>query len=139
MTTTSETVTGPTMPADVAAAFAEIPSAPRQRLLDARARIFALADETGAGPLTETLKWGQPAYLTKVTGWGSTLRLGLCRAADDAPALFVICQTSLADEARARFGSVLRVIGNRAVLIPDGPSPEFDAVIVAALTYKRRD
>ena len=30
--------------------------------------------ETEAGPLTETLKWGEPAYLTEATGSGSTGR-----------------------------------------------------------------
>lgn len=43
-----------------------------------RRLIVATAAETsGVGPLTEMLKWGEPAYLTEATVSGSTIRLGL--------------------------------------------------------------
>ena len=67
------------MPADVAAAFSGFPASVRARLLEVRDLIFetAVAIE-GVGPLTETLKWGEPAYLTLATGSGSTIRLAGC-------------------------------------------------------------
>lgn len=67
----------PEIPADVAVAFAAFPDPVRVQLLEVRRLIFATAAETsGVGPLTETLKWGEPAYLTEATVSGSTIRLG---------------------------------------------------------------
>jgi hypothetical protein len=61
----------------VAAAFSIFPAGVRARLLEVRELIFeTAADIKGVGPLTETLKWGEPAYLTQATGSGSTIRLG---------------------------------------------------------------
>ena len=66
------------MPADVAAAFSAFPERIRARLLEARDLIFEIAAGIeGVGPLTETLKWGEPAYLTEATGSGSTHSTGL--------------------------------------------------------------
>ncbi len=63
------------MPAGVAAAFSVFPDRVRARLLEVRDLIFETAASAGGvGPLTETLKWGEPAYLTEATGSGSTIR-----------------------------------------------------------------
>ena len=59
------------------------------RLHEMRALIFAAAEATGTAPLTETLKWGQPAYLPAKRA-GTTIRLGV---EGGHPALFVHCQT----------------------------------------------
>ena len=73
----------PAIPADVAAAFATFPAAVRGRLLDVRRVIFATAEELeGVGPLTEALKWGEPAYLTAASKSGSTIRLGRSRGSE---------------------------------------------------------
>ena len=64
--------------------------------------IFAAAQDAGAGPLTETLKWGEPAYLTEASGSGSTIRLGQVRDDPGHAAVFVNCRTALADTFRAR-------------------------------------
>ncbi len=46
----------------------------RSRMLKLRALIFAVAKETdGVGPLEETLKWREPAYLTSKSKSGTTL------------------------------------------------------------------
>ena len=55
------------VPGDVAAAYDEIPEAARACLLSARALIFEAARDAGVGALTETLKWGQPSYLTEAS------------------------------------------------------------------------
>ena len=132
----------PDMPPEVRAAFDAFPAKMRPRFEQLRALIFATAQAEGVGPLTETLKWGEPAYLTEATGAGTTVRLGRTRAAPDRCALLVNCRTSLLDGFRARFPE-LETEGDRAVLVaPDGPLP--DAVlpcIAEALTYhaaKRR-
>jgi hypothetical protein len=57
-------------------AFAAYPPGIRKRLLGLRELILRTAAETeGVGELEETLKWGEPAYLTSSTGSGSTIRI----------------------------------------------------------------
>jgi hypothetical protein len=123
----------PTIPAPVRAAFDAIPATPRTTLLDARAAILAAAEETGTGPLTETLKWGEPAYLTETTRAGSTVRLGLVKG--EAAALFH-CQTTLVDSFRADFPA-LRCDGNRAVLLDGADAQDLALCFQRALTYHR--
>ena len=84
------------MPADVAAAFAAFPERIRARLLEVRDLIFETAWAIeGVGPLTETLKWGEPAYLTQATGSGSTIRLGRVRSSERECAALFNCRTTL--------------------------------------------
>jgi hypothetical protein len=65
------------LPSDVAAVYAGFPPEMRARLMEVRALLFDLAGGTGVGPLTETLKWGEPAYLTDASRAGTTVRLGV--------------------------------------------------------------
>jgi hypothetical protein len=127
------------MPAPVAARFSAFPETVRPRLLAARAAVFAAAaGDAGIGALTETLKWGEPAYLTGATRSGSTLRLGVARGSGD-PAMFVNCRTTLVDEVRDRCGDAFRYDGTRGILLP--AEPEAEAVRHAAwlaLTYHLR-
>jgi hypothetical protein len=90
--------------ADVAAAFAAFPAHVRARLLEARDLIFEIAAGIeGVGPLEETLKWGEPAYLTETTGSGSTIRLGRSRSSERQCAVLFNCRTTLVDDFRNRF------------------------------------
>ena len=58
-------------------AFSVYSPAVRKKLMMLRSLIFDVASKTeGVGELEETLKWGQPSYLTKTTKAGSTIRLG---------------------------------------------------------------
>jgi hypothetical protein len=53
--------------------FAEYPNAIRKKMLELRALVIETASEIeGIRELEETLKWGEPSYLTK---YGSTLRM----------------------------------------------------------------
>ena len=79
---------------DVEAAFAAYDAELRQQLLDCRDLVFQVAAEnSNIGPITETLKWGQPSYLTATTGAGTTPRLAA--SSDGQPTLFVHCGTDL--------------------------------------------
>jgi len=110
----------PPPPAEVRAVFDAYPPALRRRLERLRALIFRTAAATeGVGPLTETLKWGEPAYLTEATRSGSTVRLGASRKRPDCAALFFHCRSGLVDAFRARFPE-LDYEGDRAVLIAPG-------------------
>lgn len=119
---------------DVKAAFDQIPDPARKVLMQARARIFALADEADVGPLTETLKWGQPSYLTEKTKAGSTIRLWVHKG---QPAAFFTCSSSLVDGFRADFPDAMTYHGNRAVTLEAPFPPELDICLTRALTYHR--
>src|SRR5205085_5192275 len=79
----------------VKAVFDAYPTALRKKLLALRRLILETAAETeGVGELRETLKWGQPSYLT-ATKSGSTVRLGEVKASSRQYAMYVHCQTDL--------------------------------------------
>jgi hypothetical protein len=78
------------VPDAVAEALGRYSEPVKLRLLQVRDLIFAVAAETeGVGPLTETLKWGEPAYLTEASRSGTTIRLGVSKSAPDQCAVFV--------------------------------------------------
>ena len=128
------------MPKDVAAVFATYPAGARALLLEAREQIAESASACDAGPVTETLKWGQPAYLTETTGSGTTIRLGLDK---DVPAIFFHCQTTLVEGFRADFPEEFAYAGNRALHLREGFDRDALGLCLArALTYhqtKRRE
>ncbi|MEM9342915.1 MAG: DUF1801 domain-containing protein [Pseudomonadota bacterium] len=128
-----------TVPPDVLSAYDEMPEGVREQLLGVRAVIFEVADgDPRIGMLTETLKWGQPSYLTAETKAGTTVRLGI--HSSGAGAVFVHCQTTLADEIRMACGDALVIDGARAIVLPDGalPAAPLRLAIHAALTYHVR-
>ena len=98
------------------------------------------AERPEVGTLTETLKWGQPAYLTDQTNSGTTIRLGW--AEDGATvSLFVHCQTSLVGAWRQRYDDTLTFVGNREISIPtdtDLPRAPLSHCVAMALTYHSR-
>jgi hypothetical protein len=99
------------------------------------------ADIEGIGPLTETLKWGEPAYLTEATGSGSTIRLGWFRSSERECAVLFNCRTTLVDDFRSQFPGVFAYEKNRAILLDARkplPSAPLSACLGMALTYHRR-
>jgi len=125
---------------EVAQHFESYPSAARRRLLALRELIFDTAAATlGVGALTETLKWGEPAYLTR-RGVGTTVRIDWKPKDPDQYALYVHCQTTLIESFRLRFPNDFRFEGNRALVLDLDAEPPVDALrqcIAAALTYHR--
>jgi hypothetical protein len=131
----------PALPPQVAAAFALFPEATRTRLLEIRTLIFSVAASTeGVGPVVETLKWGEPAYLTETTRSGSTVRLGWNRDASDDCAVLFHCRTTLVETFRSRFPDLFRYQKNRAILLSSAePLPgELAECLTLALTYHQR-
>ncbi len=131
----------PAIPAEIDAAFARLNPAARSRLIEIRRLIYEVASTTSAiGPLTETLKWGEPAYLTTVSKSGTTIRLGVAKSAPDDCALFFNCKTSLVQQFREQFTGHFLFEGNRALIISgqsDLPVTELSFCIYAALTYHK--
>jgi hypothetical protein len=74
--------------------FAAFPPSVRKKILALRRLIFETADATeGVGPITETLKWGQPSHLIEASRSGTTIRLGWKASAPTQYAMYVHCQT----------------------------------------------
>ena len=66
----------------VARVFKSYPRKTRSKLLVLRQLIFDAAAETeGVGELEESLKWGEPAYTTKASKSGTTIRID-CQKSD---------------------------------------------------------
>ena len=62
----------------------------------------------GVGPIEETLKWGQPSYLTPETKSGSTVRIDQVKAEPGQYAVYFHCQTNLVETfPRALSGTAL--------------------------------
>jgi hypothetical protein len=127
--------------ARVAMAYAAYPPQLRARLLDLRRLIFDTAQSTpGVGALEETLKWGQPSYLTP-SGSGSTIRIDRIKQDDTRYALFVYCQTDLVPTFRTLYSNELHLEGTRSVIFEcDAPLPRavLGHCIALALTYHAR-
>ncbi len=125
---------------DVAAAFATYPPRLREKLLALRALIFDVAQAEQVGRIEETLKWGQPSYLTPETKSGTTVRIDRDKSSDGGYALYVNCQTSLVEDWRTHYPQ-LRFGGNRSVHFSSDDAIPMDAIrhcIAMALTYHRR-
>jgi hypothetical protein len=130
------------MPADVAVVLAVFPERVRARLLKVRSLIFETAAHIeGVGPLTETLKWGEPAYLTEASGRGSAIRLGWSRSSQRECAVLFNCRTTLVDDFRSHFPGVFAYDKNRAILLDAGKPlarAPLSTCLGMALTYHRR-
>jgi hypothetical protein len=123
----------------VGAAFGAYPTALRPKLLALRRLILETASSTpGVGTLEETLKWGQPSYLTTETKSGSTIRIGEMKAGTDQYAMFVHCQTDLVATFRELYPKELTYGGNRSVIFnadDDVPEEALRHCVALALTY----
>jgi hypothetical protein len=141
----TETAEGGFADPAVAAVFDAYPKRTKAKLLALRKLILETAAGTpGVGALDETLKWGQPSYLTNQTRSGSTIRIDRVKPApgDDREryALYVHCQTTLVSTFRALYRDALTFGGNRSILMDaDAPLPKeaLRHCIALALTYHR--
>ena len=115
---------------------------PRQvqaRLQTLRDAVFRVASQhADVGNVTETIKWGEPAYLCPR---GSTVRLGWSPAAPERCALHFHCQTTLVETFRELYGDHLVLEGSRAMVFGLEEAIPMNIVehcLYLALTYHRR-
>ena len=122
----------------VDAVFDTCPKPVKTKLLALRRLIFDTAKTTkGVGALEETLKWGQPSYLTNESRSGSTVRIDRVKAEPGQVAVYFHCQTDLVETFREIYPE-LRYEGNRAILLNAAdrlPEPELRHCVALALTY----
>lgn len=127
--------------AAVAAAFGAYPKPLQTKLKSLRRLILDTARATkGVGALQETLKWGQPSYLTTATKSGSTVRIDQVKAVPGQVALYFHCQTDLVATFRELYPQ-LRYGGNRSILLDaedELPKAELRHCVALALTYHLR-
>ena len=77
--------------AEVAAVFDAYPGEIKPKLMFLRQLIFDVASRTnGVGELEETLKWGQPSYLTTQTRSGSLVRIDQIKSQEGKYAMYKI-------------------------------------------------
>ena len=135
-------MTQPPVPHDVGRVFDAFPPPVRRRLIQVRKLIFTTASACeGVGPLTESLKWGEPAYLTEETGSGSTIRLGALKDSERKCAVFFNCRTMLVESFRERFPGEFEYRDNRALVLNVAgalPARPLSICLSLALTYHLR-
>jgi len=123
----------------VDAVFNTYPPPLKTKLLALRRLIFDTARTTaGVGTLQETLKWGQPSYLTAETKSGSTIRIDQVKSAPDGYAIYFHCQTDLVATFRELYPTEFTYGGNRSILFnakDSIPEPALRHCIALALTY----
>lgn len=111
----------------------------RERMLALRDLIFTVAQDTeSVGELQETLKWGEPAYVTAASRLGSTVRMDWKAKKPDQYAVYFNCNTGLVDMFRTLFPKDFEFEGNRAIVFHLDEQIAEDALAVclaAALTY----
>lgn len=125
----------------VAKVFDAYPANIRRKMRALRELILQTAAATeGVGELEETLKWGEPAYLSSKTGSGSTVRIDWKKARPAEYAMYFNCQTTLVETFKTIFPKEFRYEGNRAIVFSQDEPIAKGALafcVAAALTYHR--
>lgn len=99
--------------------FNSYPKHIKPKMENLRKLIYEVAENTdGAGELEETLKWGEPAYLTSKTKSGTTIRIDWKPKSPEQIAMYVNCKTTLISTFRSLFSDDLNFEENRAIVFP---------------------
>ena len=132
-------------PSDVAKTFESYPPGIRKKLMALRTLILDVAAKTaGVGALEESLKWGEPAFITTDSKSGSTIRIAWRKARPTQYAMYFNCQTTLVDSFKTMFPTAFKFEGNRALVFDESDDLPVEALRICvemALTYhaKKRD
>ncbi|MCO5182571.1 MAG: DUF1801 domain-containing protein [Anaerolineae bacterium] len=133
------TVSGAKMNSTVAAVFDTYPIEFKAKLLFLRQLILdTAASIEDVGEIEETLKWGEPSYLTPRTKTGSTIRIAWKEAQSEQYSIFFKCTANLVPVFKERYPSRFRFGGNRSIdfhLDDDVPEEDLRRCIALALTY----
>jgi len=96
------------------------------------------AKTEGVGEMEETLRWGQPSYLTTQSGSGSLIRIDQIKSQKRKYAMYFHCQTTLVDTFKEMYQGVFKFEGNRSIIFDEEdkvPVEELSHCIAMALTY----
>lgn len=116
--------------------FANYPDFVRDKMQRLWELVIETAEETEAvSVLEETLKWGEPSFVTKS---GSTLRMDWKEKTPNQYAMYFQCTSRLVDTFRLVFNHKFRYEGNRAIVFhlnEKVPEVELKQCIKASLIY----
>ena len=116
--------------------FANYPDFVRDKMQFLRELVIETAEETeGVTKLEETLKWGEPSFVTKN---GSTLRMDWKEKSPDQYAMNFQCTSRLVNTFRLVFNHKFQYEGKRAIVFKLNqkvPEMELKSCIKASLTY----
>lgn len=120
----------------VSAVLLQYPKDVQDKLLYLRDLILESAQElVEIEEVNETLKWGEPSYLTKQ---GSTVRYDWKKKNPNQYALYFKCTSKLVPTFKALFSHIFNFEGNRAIVFQMNekvPNKELKKCIKAALLY----
>lgn len=122
---------------EVKAVLARYPTEARRRLKTTRDIIFDVAGELNLGPVEETLKWSEPAYLVKT---GSTIRMAWKGKSPEQISIYFHCQTQLLETFRELYPDALDYDGKRAIHLPIAKQidvAKLQHCLTLALTYQK--
>jgi hypothetical protein len=118
--------------------FKKYPKAMQGKLLHLRDLILETAKNSDTiHEIEETLKWGEPSYLTKI---GSTIRIDWKEKTPEQYAIYFKCTSKLVPTFRAVFPDKFNFEANRAIIFhmeEKVPETELKKCIAAALTYHK--
>lgn len=120
--------------------FDSYPSNIRKKLMYLRELIINVSMQNKSiGKLEETLKWGEPSYLTTITKSGTTIRIDWKAKNPNEYSMYFNCKTKLIPMFKELYGNLFKFSGNRAIVFGVEeiiPEKETMHCIELALTYK---
>jgi len=123
----------------VKAKFDTYPDEIKEKLLKLRELIYDVAtNEKSILNIEETLKWGEPSYITKN---GSTLRMDWKKSKPNQYSLYFNCQTKLVETFRALFSDRFTFEGKREMTFQKDEAIDSEVLkycILLTLTYHDR-
>lgn len=118
--------------------FEKYPKNVRKQLLSLRQLVLNTASEIdGLEKLEETLKWGEPSYLTK---HGSTIRMDWKEKNPNQYAIYFKCTSRLVETFKTIYTNKFFFEGKRAIIFQLNdkiPQIELKHCITLALTYHK--
>jgi len=118
--------------------FNRYPDGVRDKMLYLRELVIETAKETDEiTEMEETLKWGEPSYLTK---HGSTLRMDWKPKIPNQFAMYFQCTSRLVPTFKLMFKDIFDFDGKRAIVFSvddEVPAEALKLCIKAALTYHK--
>jgi hypothetical protein len=122
----------------VAIVFNDYPKEVQQQLVHLRDLVLKTASEMdGTEKLEETLKWGEPSYLTK---YGSTIRMDWKQKNPDQYAIYFKCTSKLVPTFKTLYNNKFKFENNRAIVFKLDekiPENELKHCIAMALQYHK--
>ena len=126
---------------EVAVVFNSYPKNIKSKIMFLRQLIYdTAASIEEIGELEETLKWGEPSYLTPKSKSGSTIRIAWKDSQKEQYSIFFKCTANLVPAFKEKFPKKFKFGGNRSIdfnLNDHVPVKELKQCVALALTYHR--